>query len=215
MVVLAFIFVSFMDYIIHLSKDKKLAKLIENSELIKLKSHKNICLRLCASIMSQQLSTKVAKVIYHRFLALYGGDEPTPQQIVETPFDQLRTIGLSNAKTQYVLNVARFAIDNDLSDKRFRKMGDEEIIELLTQIKGVGRWTVEMLLMFTLGREDLFAVDDYGIQMAMKKLYKLDDSNKKEFKEKMANIARKWAPYRTFACLLLWRWKDNAPVVKK
>jgi DNA-3-methyladenine glycosylase II len=165
--------------------------------------------------MSQQLSTKVAKVIYHRFLALYGGDEPTPQQIVETPFDQLRTIGLSNAKTHYVLNVARFAIDNDLSDKRLRKMGDEEIIELLTQIKGVGRWTVEMLLMFTLGREDLFAVDDYGIQMAMKKLYKLDDSNKKEFKEKMANIARKWAPYRTFACLLLWRWKDNTPVVKK
>jgi DNA-3-methyladenine glycosylase II len=165
--------------------------------------------------MSQQLSTKVAKVIYHRFLELYGGDEPTPQQIVETPFDQLRTIGLSNAKTQYVLNVARFAIDNDLSDKRLRKMGDEEIIELLTQIKGVGRWTVEMLLMFTLGREDLFAVDDYGIQMAMKKLYKLDDSNKKEFKEKMANIARKWAPYRTFACLLLWRWKDNTPVVKK
>jgi DNA-3-methyladenine glycosylase II len=215
MVVLAFIFVSFMDYIIHLSKDKKLAKLIDNSEPIKLKSHKNICLRLCASIMSQQLSTKVAKVIYHRFLELYGGDEPTPQQIVETPFDQLRTIGLSNAKTQYVLNVARFAIDNDLSDKRFRKMGDEEIIELLTQIKGVGRWTVEMLLMFTLGREDLFAVDDYGIQMAMKKLYKLDDSNKKEFKEKMANIARKWAPYRTFACLLLWRWKDNTPVVKK
>jgi len=204
-----------MDYITHLSNDKKLAKLIDETEPIQLKFHKNICLRLCASIMSQQLSTKVAKVIYHRFLELYDGDEPTPQQIVETSFDRLRGIGLSNAKTQYVLNVARFAIDHDLSDKRLKKMGDEEVIDLLTQIKGVGRWTVEMLLMFTLGREDLFSVDDYGIQMAMKKLYKLDDSNKREFKEKMVKIARKWAPYRTYACLFLWRWKDNAPVVKK
>ncbi|MGZ3844787.1 MAG: DNA-3-methyladenine glycosylase family protein [Flavisolibacter sp.] len=180
-----------------------------------MKFHKNICLRLCASIMSQQLSTKVARVIYHRFLDLYGGNEPTPQQIVETPFDQLRAIGLSNAKTQYVLNVARFAIDHDLTDKKLKTMGDEEIIELLTQIKGVGRWTVEMLLMFTLGREDLFSLDDYGIQMAMKKLYKLDDSNKKEFREKMTKISRKWAPYRTYACLVLWHWKDNSPVLKK
>ncbi|RYY62481.1 MAG: DNA-3-methyladenine glycosylase 2 family protein, partial [Chitinophagaceae bacterium] len=89
------------------------------------------------------------------------------------------------------------------------KMSDEEVIELLTQIKGVGRWTVEMLLMFTLGREDVFAVDDYGIQVAMKKLYKLDDSNKKEFKLKMQSIASKWAPYRTYACRHLWDWKDG------
>lgn len=200
-----------MDYIRHLSKDKKLAKLVNGLEPLQLKFHKNICLRLCASIMSQQLSTKVAKVIYLRFLDLYGGDEPTPEQIVVTPFDRLRAIGLSNAKTQYVLNVAQFAIDHQLTDQKLKKMSDEEIIELLTEIKGVGKWTVEMLLMFTLGREDVFSVDDYGIQVAMKNIYKLDDSNKKELREKMLKLSAKWAPYRTYACLHLWHWKDNKP----
>jgi DNA-3-methyladenine glycosylase II len=204
-----------MQYIAHLSKDKKLAKLIAQHEPFTLKSHKNISLRLCASIMSQQLSTKVAQVIYRRFVELYGGKEPAPQQIIETPFEKLRAIGLSNAKTQYVLNVAQFAIDNELSDKRLKKMSDEEIIEMLTQIKGVGRWTVEMLLMFTLGREDLFSADDYGLQTAMKKIYKLDDSNKKEFRQELMKISKKWSPYRTYACLHLWHWKDNVPVLKK
>lgn len=204
-----------MDYISHLSKDKKLAKLIAESKPHQLKFRKNICLRLCASIMSQQLSTKVAKVIYHRFLDLYHGYEPEPEEIVATPFEQLRGIGLSNAKVQYVLNVAQFAIDHKLNDKKLKKMSSEEIVELLTQIKGVGKWTVEMLLMFTLGREDVFAVDDYGIQMAMKKLYKLDDTNKKEFKEKMLKLSQKWSPYRTYACLHLWEWKDNKPVPEK
>lgn len=198
-----------MNYISHLSKDKKLAKIISHHEPFELASRKNICLRLCASIMSQQLSTKVAQVFHNRFLELYGGKEPTPEQIVATPFSTLRAIGLSNAKTQYVLNVAQFAIDHKLEDRKFKKMTDQEIIELLTQIKGVGKWTVEMLLMFTLGREDLFSLDDYGIQMAMKKLYKLDDSNKKEFREKMLKISNKWSPYRTYACLHLWHWRDN------
>src|SRR5690349_1857436 len=198
-----------MEYISHLSKDKKLAKLLEQQEPFELKFHKNICLRLCASIMSQQLSTKVAKVIFHRFLDLYGGEEPTPEQIVATPFETLRGIGLSNAKTQYVLNVAQFCIDHNLTDKKLKKMSNEEVIDLLTQIKGVGKWTVEMLLMFTLGREDVFAVDDYGIQVAMKKLYRLDDSDKKAFKEKMLKISSKWSPYRTYACLHLWQFKDE------
>jgi DNA-3-methyladenine glycosylase II len=201
-----------MQYIAQLSKDKKLKKLIDTQEPQKLSSHHNICLRLCASIMSQQLSTKVAQVIYKRFLELYGGEEPSPQQIVDTPLETLRGIGLSNAKAAYVQNVARFALEHNLNDKELEKMENEEIINLLTQIKGVGKWTVEMLLMFTLGREDVFSIDDYGIQMAMKKVYKLDDSNKKEFRQQLLKISGKWAPYRTYACLHLWLWKDNAPV---
>jgi DNA-3-methyladenine glycosylase II len=198
-----------MEYIEHLSADSKLRKLLATQDPVELKSRKNICLRLCASIMSQQLSTKVAKVIYHRFLDLYGKKEPTPKQIVDTPFEKLRGIGLSNAKALYVLNVAHFALEHGLEDKKIRKMTNEEIVELLTQIKGVGKWTVEMLLMFTLGREDVFAVDDYGIQVAMKKLYRMDDSDKKAFKEKMLKISSKWSPYRTYACLHLWQWKDS------
>ena len=207
-----------MTYITHLSKDKNLENLIAHHQPFKLKFHKNICLKLCGSIMSQQLSTKVAQVLHRRFLELYNGDEPTQEQIVATPFEKLRSIGMSNAKTQYVLNVAQFAIDQKLDDKKLKKMSDEEIIELLTQIKGVGKWTVEMLLMFTLGREDVFSADDYGIQMAMKKLYSLNDANKKEFKDKMLKISKKWSPYRTYACLHLWHWKDHAsnkPKAKK
>ena len=204
-----------MHYIEHLSKDKKLKKLVENGDSYQLKKRKNICTYLCASIMSQQLSTKVADVIYKRFLALYGGKEPSPQQIVNTPFEILRGIGLSNAKVGYVKNVAQFEIAFGMDHKRLQKMENEEVIIYLTQIKGVGRWTVEMLLMFALGREDIFAIDDLGIQNAMIKLYKLNREDKKKFREDLLRISKKWSPYRTYACKHLWSWKDNAPIVKK
>ena len=203
-----------MDYISHLSKDKKLREVLAEQDTLELKTRKNIPLRLCASIMSQQLNTKVAAVIFKRFLELYNGKEPTPQQIVDTPFDKLRGIGLSNAKALYVLNVGHFCMEHNINDKKLKKMSNEEVVELLTQIKGVGKWTVEMLLMFTLGREDVFALDDYGIQSAIKKLYKLDDSNKKEFRENMLKLSAKWSPYRTYACMHLWQWKDDKPEKK-
>ena len=91
-----------------------------------------------------------------------------------------------------------------------QKMEDEELILYLTQIKGVGRWTAEMILMFTLAREDVFAIDDLGIQQAMAKLYKIDFTNKKLLREKMIAVSDKWKPYRTYACRYLWRWKDTA-----
>ena len=159
--------------------------------------------------MSQQLSTTVAKIIYKRFLEIYGGKEPSPQQVLDTSFEVLRGIGLSNAKVNYVQNVARFCIEHSITDKKLLKMKDEDIIELLTQIKGVGKWTVEMLLMFTLGREDIFAVDDLGIQTAMIKIYKLETVDKKLMKEKMLKLSKKWIPYRTYACLHLWKYKDG------
>jgi DNA-3-methyladenine glycosylase II len=151
-------------------------------------------------------------VIHQRFIDLYGGKEPTPEQIVATSPEVLRSIGLSNAKTSYVQNVARFALEQGMDHRKLHKMNDEEVIEYLTQIKGVGRWTVEMLLMFALGREDVFATDDLGIQNAMIGLYKLDRTDKKKFKEDMLRISQKWSPYRTYACMYLWRWKDNVPV---
>jgi DNA-3-methyladenine glycosylase II len=204
-----------MEYLAHLSKDKRLKKLLEGSEPHKLRKRKNICTYLCASIMSQQLSTKVAAVIYNRFLALYGGKEPLPQQIIDTPFEKLRGIGLSNAKVNYVKNVAQFELDFGMEAKKLHKMDSEEVIAYFTQIKGVGRWTTEMLLMFALGREDVFAVDDLGIQNAMIRLYKLDNSDKKKLREDLLRISKKWSPYRTYACLHLWQWKDNTPVKKK
>ena len=204
-----------MHYIPHLSKDKKLKKLVEAGQPHRLVKRKNICTYLCASIMSQQLSTKVADVIYKRFINLYGGKEPSPQQIMDTSFETLRGIGLSNAKVNYVKNVAQFEIESGLAAKKLNKMTNEEVIEYLIVIKGVGRWTIEMLLMFALGREDVFAVDDLGIQNAMIKLYKLDNSDKKKLKENMLRLSSKWSPYRTYACVHLWRWTDNTPIVKE
>ncbi|MBN9296696.1 MAG: DNA-3-methyladenine glycosylase 2 family protein [Filimonas sp.] len=196
-----------MEYVIHLQKDKKLADIVI-APLGQITTRKNIPLRLMASIMSQQLSTKVAKVIYQRFLALYNGKEPTPAQVLATDKEVLRSVGLSNAKVQYVQNVAAFFIEQKLTDKKLHQMESEDVIVLLTQIKGVGRWTVEMLLMFTLGKEDVFAVDDLGIQQAMVKIYKLHKLEKKQLRERMLKISAKWSPYRTYACMHLWGWKD-------
>src|SRR6185503_7032412 len=201
-----------MHYIKHLSKDEKLKKLIKDHGTFTLNKQKNLWLYLCFSIMSQQLSTKVAKVIKQRFLDLYDS-EPTPQEVVDTPFEKLRAIGLSNAKVNYVQNVARFELEKGMDHKKLAKKSDEEVIEYLTEIKGVGRWTVEMLLMFALGREDLFAIDDLGLQQAVIGLYDLKHRKKKIMNARILKISEQWSPYRTYACLYLWRWKDNPPVV--
>lgn len=195
---------------LHLHKDKKL-KAIVNTPLEILPIRRNIALKLIGSIMSQQLSVKVAAVIYKRFLQLYGGKEPKPQQILDTPPETLRAIGLSNAKVSYVHNVARFVIEEKLTDARLQKLDNDAAIAYLTRIKGVGRWTVEMLLMFYLGREDVFACDDLGLQLAMNKLYKLDTTDKKAYRAKLLKLSEKWAPYRTHACRYLWAWKDAVP----
>ena len=200
-----------MEHIIHLSKDKKLKKIIELQQPYILLKRKNVYLHLCSSIISQQLSTKVAAVIYARFLNLYKTKKPTPQQILDTPFETLRSIGLSNAKAGYVQIVCRFFIEEKITDSKLDKMESEELIKYLSKIKGVGQWTVEMILMFTLGREDIFALDDLGIQQSLAKLYKLDTANKKELRENMIKISARWKPYRTYACRYLWGWKDNEP----
>lgn len=200
-----------MQHIAHLVKDKKLKKIIELQEPYVLVKRKNVHLHLCNSIMSQQLSTKVADVFQKRFLNLYNGKTPSAAQIAATPFETLRGIGLSNAKANYVLNVCNFFIEENITDSKLHKMNNEELIKYLSQIKGVGQWTVEMVLMFTLGREDVFALDDLGIQQSICKLYKIDATDKKAMKEKMLSISKKWTPYRTYACRYLWGWKDNTP----
>jgi DNA-3-methyladenine glycosylase II len=202
-----------MQHLLHLNKDRRLKQLIEQqTEQPAIKKRKDIVFYLCASIMSQQLSTKVANTLRQRFLDLFGGRAPTPEEMLAIEPAALRSIGLSNAKVGYVLNVARFAVEQGLDHRKLNKMENEEVIAYLTQIKGVGRWTAEMLLMFGLGREDVFAIDDWGIQNAMIHLYKLDRTDKKAFREQLLKISGKWSPWRTYACMYLWRWKDNSPV---
>jgi DNA-3-methyladenine glycosylase II len=202
-----------MNHISHLSKDKKLKKVIDSQPRFVLQKRNKVYLRLCSSILSQQLSTTVAKVLFKRFLELYEGKEPTAKQILETPAETFRSIGFSNAKASYVHNVCRFFIENKITDAQLHKMSNEEVIKLLTQIKGVGKWTVEMILMFTLGREDVFAMDDLGLKQSVIKLYNIKETDKKLVYQKIEKISLKWSPYRTYACRYLWNWKDNPPEI--
>lgn len=192
-----------------LGLDPVMKTLIGEHGVLKLEYRENAWLHLCLSILSQQLSTKVAAVIRKRFLDLYGEDFPTPQQILDTPTETFRGIGFSNAKASYVHNVARFALEHGMDDALLSQMSNEEVIAYLTPIKGVGIWTVEMLLMFTMGREDVFAVDDLGIQNAMCALYRIRKTDKKKMKGRMLKISSAWQPYRSYACLHLWRSLDS------
>ena len=202
-----------MEYIKHLSKDRIFRRVLAVQEPVTLTRKRNVFLSLCSSIMSQQLSTRVAAVINNRFLSLYPGKRPSPEDILNTDPETLRSIGLSNAKAAYVQHVARFALEQGLDSRTLNKLENEELIAYLTQIKGVGRWTVEMLMMFTLAREDVFAVGDLGIQIAMSELYSIDRSDKKKLQQEMLGVSERWSPYRTYACLHLWRWKDAKPII--
>lgn len=200
-----------MPHRIHLVKDKKLKPLVETVPLEKIKPGKNVYVELTTSIISQQLNVKVARIITQRFFALYNTENPTPEQVLSTSIETLRSIGLSKQKANYIRNIASFALEKGIDRKHLNKLTNEEVIAYLTEIKGVGKWTVEMLLMFGLGREDIFSVGDWGVLSAMIEIYKLDTSDKKKLVEKANKIASKWAPYRTYACMYLWRYKDNAP----
>jgi DNA-3-methyladenine glycosylase II len=191
----------------HLSKDKDLKSLIENISLPERNPSKDVYAGLIRSIVSQQLSVKAASTIHGRFLTLFEDGYPQADELQNLEFSQLRAVGLSGQKTNYVKNVAQFFVENDLFDKDWTFDEDHEIIALLTQIKGVGKWTVQMILMFVLSREDIFPVLDLGIQQGIKEVYGLTEE-KKELHAKMEEIAEPWKPFRSIACLYLWAVKD-------
>ncbi|HUN16968.1 MAG TPA: DNA-3-methyladenine glycosylase 2 family protein [Saprospiraceae bacterium] len=193
-----------------LCKDKQLDKLIRqigDEPLSRINNNGKVFDHLINAILSQQLSTKVAKVIAERFWNKIGNKKQKIDTIINLDIEELRLCGLSYQKGNYVKNIANFWKEHNIKDKDFETMEDGEILKKLTQIKGVGNWTAEMVLMFCLGREDVFSHDDYGIQVAMKKIYKLESSGK-ELKEAMIKKSSKWKPYRTYACMYLWAFKD-------
>lgn len=167
---------------------------------------------LLRSIVGQQLSVKAAATIWQRFLDLFGDGYPDPKILLKMKDDKLRTAGLSYQKAGYLKNIARFSIEKTLDYNKLKKMSDEDLIEYLVEIKGVGRWTVEMILMFTLERHDVLPLDDLGIQNGMKHLYDIRHRNKKDLLLEMQRIAESWRPCRTLACFYIWRYKDNKPL---
>ncbi len=192
----------------HLSKDAPLKSIIASIELSTLEKGNNVYESLVRAIVFQQLSGKAASTIYGRFLALFGKKHPTPKKLAIADIETLRSAGLSNQKAGYVKNVAHFFVTEKLSRKNWDIIADDEIINYLTQIKGVGKWTVQMLLMFTLHRPDVLPIDDLVVQQAMVEIYDIKETGKAR-KKKMIAIAEQWRPYRSYASRYLWKWKDT------
>ena len=189
----------------HLKKDAILYQAIASLETeIRPELDIDIYHSLLSSIVSQQLSTKVVKIIWNRFTDLFPQGYPDAESLLSKDHAVLRGVGLSNSKANYVKNVAEFKLANDMSFDFLQAKSDEEIIDYLSQIKGVGRWTVQMILMFPMDRPNVFPVDDLGIQNAMKSLYQLD-LEKKQLKIKMHDISDVWDPYKTLASKYLWK----------
>ncbi len=192
----------------HLSQDKKLVPALEVADLKPLILEGGIFDSLVRAIVYQQLSGKVADVIHKRFLELLDLHTPTPEAVLALNPDDMRGAGLSRSKSQYIRNIADFFQQPEYVDIDWQSLPDEELIATLTQIKGVGEWTVQMLLISTLAREDVFPVNDLGIQQGIRGLYGLEELEKKELKKKMLDLCRSWQPFRSYACLAIWRWYD-------
>jgi DNA-3-methyladenine glycosylase II len=202
----------------HLSQDPVLARIIAETPIIKpaydhanVPEHDRLYVALLESIVSQQISVKAADAIFRRFRMLFSETAeaegyPAPPLLLEKTTEELRTAGLSFQKITYLKSVAEFAITNKLSISHVEALTDEEIIQYLLPIKGVGRWTVEMLLMFVLDRPDVFPVDDLVIRQKMIRAYEPEETGRALYKRLHA-IAEPWRPYRTLACRYLWRWK--------
>lgn len=197
------------DILEHLSRDARLKKVIATTDAVWPDAGEDIYFNLIRAIVYQQLSGKAAATIHGRLLALFPEGYPHPETLLEFDLPVLRSVGLSRQKATYIQNVAEFFQRENLIGKDLADRSDEEVIRYLTQIKGVGRWTVEMLLMFTLNRPDVLPLDDLGIQQAIQRLYEFEAKGR-ALKERMLEIAVPWRPYRTYASLYLWRWKDAA-----
>lgn len=192
----------------HLRKDKVLRRLIDHVGPMKRRRGSDLTVALLRAIVGQQLSTKAADTIWSRFLALFNGAHPEAKKIIRLTDEKLRAAGLSYQKASYLKNIARFSLDNSLDAKLLKSKTDDELVEYLAQIKGVGRWTVEMVLMFDMNRRDVFPKDDLGIQNGMRHMYDIPATKKKELYAEMDRIAESWKPCRTLACMYLWRYKD-------
>ncbi len=189
----------------HLRQDERLGVVIAAISLPPLSPDGDLYHGLVRAIIYQQLSGKAAGAIYGRFLALFPDGYPHALQLAGLEAEQLRAAGLSRQKLSYLQNVARFFLDGHLEAENWNAWEDEATIQQLSQIKRVGRWTVQMLLMFTLGRPDVFPTDDLGIQQAMARLYEIPE-NGRALRQRMESIAEAWRPYRSYACRYLWKW---------
>jgi len=156
---------------------------------------------LLRAIVGQQLSTKAARTIYLRVVDLFGGATPTPEQLLEAPEGDLRACGLSGRKTEYVRDLATHVLSGELELERLEELGDEEVIEEIVAVRGLGRWTAEMFLLFHLQRPDVLSGGDLGIRKAIQVEYGLEEM---PTPTRAIEIGERWRPHRSLASLYLW-----------
>lgn len=181
-------------------------ELISKYDLVELSGTVDLYMSLLESIISQQLSVKAADTIFKRITSILG--EPIdPQILLDTPDETLREAGASRPKIKYMKGIAEAKLKGELENEIFVNLSDEEVANTLIKLKGVGMWTAEMTLIFTLKRPDVFSVGDLGLRTAVGKLYNVDRGDI----EKILEISEQWKPYRSYAARYLWKSLDNTP----
>lgn len=188
--------------ILYLKKDPKLAKVINSVGKYQIKLTRNRYESLVEAIITQQLAGSAAKSISKRFRGLYKTRFPKPIDVIKTPDSKLRKTGLSGMKIKYIKELSKKIETKELRLNTLSRLSDEEIVSRLTQVKGIGRWTAEMFLIFTLGREDIFPVGDLGLKKGIQQLHSMSELPKESV---MEEIAESWRPYRTVATWYLWK----------
>jgi len=185
----------------HLRKDKVLGTILDKYTISPPKISTNLFRDLLEAIVSQQLSNKAASTIFGRFLNLFPKEQiPKPEEVLKLSEETLRACGLSHQKASYLKSLAEEIKSGRLVLEELHILPDEAVITALTKVKGIGPWTAEMFLIFSLGRLDTFSLGDLGLRSAVAKLYGVD----REDKIKIAEISKQWSPYRSLACLYLW-----------
>ncbi len=191
--------------------DEVLASVIATAGACTIRPHTNYYQELVDSIISQQLSVYAARAIEQRFQDMFGGHFPSPDEILTKDVEQLRAIGFSRPKARYVQDLAQHILDGQLSFERIEVMSNEEVIDMLTAVKGIGEWTAHMFLMFCMGRSDVLPVGDLGIRNGVRKLYSLTDVPTPE-QIREISVKHSWAPYESIASWYVWQSLDNEPV---
>jgi len=187
--------------------DPVLAVAIANIKIAAAKKRDDYFQSLVQAIVGQQLSGKAADTIFARFVALFPRKKfPSPRQVLATPAAKMRKAGLSEMKVSFIKDLAKKVLDKTVNLKEINSWTDEEVAEHLVKVKGIGPWTAEMFLIFSLGRDDVFSYGDLGLKNAIKKIYKL---KKHPTPAQAKKITDKWRPYRSLGSRYLWASLDN------
>ena len=185
--------------------DPKMATVIQQVGPLRLQRNLKYFIVLCRSIVSQQISVAAADTIYSRFQKLFGGQTPTPERVAGLKDESLRTAGLSRQKVSYMKDLSHRFLDGTIRPRQLNYLDNEEIVERLTEVHGIGRWTAEMFMIFSLNRLDVFPVDDLGLRVAVQNIYGMKT---RPDAKRLRVIGKKWSPLETVGTWYAWRSLD-------